>query len=120
MPTIDGLTRDETLEDLPRLDAAPWPRDHWRPADAGGSAGCLPHVGAREEAGVSESFLSLRFRGIALETKCPPAGVALSDNPSVRDQPAVAAAELDWLSPLRKIFWYPRDCHPTDLRVRPS
>ena len=67
---------------------------------------------------MGESFLQLWFRGIVLETTSPLAEVALGDYPSAKEQPSVAAAELDRLSALGKIRWYLRGDRPPNMRVR--
>ena len=40
--------------------------------------------------------------------------------PSFRDQPEVAASELERPSAAGKIHWYPRECRAPDLQARPS
>ena len=59
-------------------------------------------------------------RGINLDLRFAPPVIALQDYPSVREQPKVAAAELDRLASLGGIHWYEKDCAPPDLRVCPS
>ena len=98
------------LSKLSPFDAAPGPRDHSRrPDNRAAAASDSLRVGVCAEAGVSESFLDLRRRGIVSEAEGHPAEDALGGYLSVEDHPAAAAAELCGLTSPGKIFRYPGD-----------
>ena len=113
VPMIDGLAGDEHPDELALPNSVPGPRDRWqwRAAVAGNS----PHVGPCAEAGASESFLHFWFRGIISDGTGTPSRVVLGDCPSVKKQPAAAAAELDRLPALGRIVRYPRGDRPPNL-----
>ena len=67
-----------------------------------------------------EWILRLWVQGFELELAGIPPRVITEDFPSFRDQPEVAAAELDRLPTLGKIHLFTRRRHLPDLRVCPS
>ena len=59
-------------------------------------------------------------RGVEFELLGEPPRVILEDYPYVRGWPEVAATDLDPLSAMGEIRWYPLGRHPPDLRPSPS
>ena len=74
---------------------APGTRDPGRVSEAqeavAGNSSCFR---ACVEAGLSESLIGLRFRGIGLDTDGGPGVAVPDDSPSAREKPEDAAAEL--------------------------
>ena len=102
------------------LNQAKGPRDLRRPAEdrmaAAGDSLCLR---VSTDAGVGGGSVKLWFQVVELELRGEPPLVMLEDYPSARDRPEGAATELDRLSDLGRIHWYPQGCRPPDLRVYP-
>ena len=97
-----------TLDKLALVHAAPGPRDKWGPFGArAAAAGHSLNVCARVEAGVSDYFLYLRFRRMAIEATARPAKAVLGDHQSVRERPSVTASELDRSSAPGESHWCP-------------
>ena len=94
------------------------PADLWR-AEAGRKAafGNARSFQACGKAGVEELMLGRWFCGINLEFRSAPPVVVLQDYPSAKNQPDVAAADLDRLASLGKILWSEKDCFLRDLTV---
>ena len=74
---------------------------------------------AWEPLGVDPGVARLWFNGISLTFTEEPPVVVLPDYPSVAEDRQRAAAELDRLAGLGRIYWYEGDSYPPDLRVRP-
>ena len=118
MPIAESLSGDEYLGELALVNAAPGPRgERMSQDDRAAVEGKSLHVAACVEAGVSDSFLNLRFTGIVLEATSSPTGFALGEYLSETEQPVVTAAELGLSPALGKNHCYPRGEHPPDLRV---
>ena len=121
MVSMEGLSGDEVRDKRNISSDAEGPRDPWRAAEAEVAvAGNSLRIRTCINAGVGERFLKLWPRGIELGLSGEPLRVSMAEYPSVRDQPEVAATELDRLSAMGKIHWYHQGCHPPDLRVCPS
>ena len=120
-PFAARLTGDGFLGKWALVNAAPAPRDKWGSSgDRAAAAGNTLNVTAGVDVGVSDTFLNLWFRGIALEKSGTPAEVSLDDYLSVEGHPDVAASELGRSSAIGESAWGPPDDHPPDLMARPS
>ena len=71
------------------------------------AAGDSLRLRALTDAGAGESPLKLWFQGVELVLRSGPPLVMLEDYPSTRDRPVEANTELDRLSALGRIHWYP-------------
>lgn len=76
--------------------------------------------GACKKLGVSEAFLTEWFDGVTLEGAEGMDPFYFDDYPNLKDNAELAAAELDRLTQLQKIFWYPKGMVPADLSVCPG
>ena len=114
----DLLSSGDESDKLALVGRAVGPRDLcWALEDRAAAAGYSPSFRSRIDAGVGDSYLELRFQGVSLDLFESPPRVASEDHPSVRARTESAAAELDRLTAMSEITWYPRSCHPPDPRI---
>ena len=69
--------------------------------------------------GVPDHFLQVWEHGTPLEGHILAPSYDIPDYPSVREQPHIAALEIDRLTEEGRIYWYEDDC-PADLDICPS
>ena len=113
MVLIEEPSGDEARGRFDILSNAVGPRDLRRAAEAQVAVAGKPLlILACIDAGVSERLLEFRFQRIESELSGEPPLVILEDYPYGRDQPGVAATELDDLSAMGKIHGCPPGCHP--------
>ena len=70
--------------------------------------------------GVQDKFLKEWTDGVVLHGAELAEDFWMEDYPNVQDNIEVAAKEIDRISDLQKIFWYPTGQYPPDLSVCPS
>ena len=88
--------------------------------DAAASEANTLNFQSAELLGVAPSFLAEWREGVVLEgaEKCN--SYFLPDYPNLHRNLEVAAAEIDRLTALKRIFWYPSGKHPSNLCVCPA
>ena len=73
-----------------------------------------------KEMGVSDAFLAEWDEGVILEGAEGMEPFLYDDYPNLKENAAIAAAEIDRLTKRQKIFWYPEGATPSDLSVCPG
>ena len=126
-------TYPNTLHDLylrnllgPSYPAMKRPRPPQDPSDLADSEELASDIAntinlrACRELGVSEAFLKEWGDGVILEGSQNAEPFFFDDYPTLKDNAAIAAKELDRLTEKQKIFWYPEGVAPPDLSVCPG
>ena len=78
------------------------------------------NIQACELLGVGASFIDEWTEGVILEGAEHAEPYRMDDYPSLKNNSHLAAEEIDRLTSLQKIFWYPQGQAPADLCVCPA
>ena len=73
-----------------------------------------------ESLGVGAAFIEEWMEGVVLKGDSSVEHYFMEDYPNIKEHVQVAAEEMDRLTSLGKILWYPMNSHPDDLCVCPA